>query len=228
MKKTIIMAALAALSFTTLNAQTLIPKAGLTLSKVAIDDEDDEEADVSMHPGFTIGVAYAFNFTENFSLQPELSFIQKGFRVKESYSSDGETFDDDSKNTFNYFELPVLAKYSFGSGGTKFFLVGGPSLGIGFGGKYKTKEKYSYTIDDITYTESESYSGKIKFGDGEDDETLYVDNSLDVGFQLGAGVVIAEKVQIDIRYGLGLTDLSDDAKSKNRVLQFTVGVPISF
>ena len=228
MKKSIIMVALAALSFTTLSAQTLIPKAGLTLSKVAIDTEDDEDADVSMNPGFTLGVAYAFNITESFSLQPELLFIQKGFRVKESYSSDGESFDDDSKNTFNYFELPVLAKYSFGSGSTKFFLVGGPSLGVGIGGKYKTKEKYSYTIDGITYTESESYSGKIKFGDGDDDETLYVDNSVDIGVQLGAGVVIAEKVQIDIRYGLGFTDLSDDAKSKNRVLQFTVGVPFSF
>jgi len=51
---------------------------------------------------------------------------------------------------------------------------------------------------------------------------------MDIGLQRGGGVLIDGKVFIEARYGLGLTDLSDDVTAKNRVIQFTVHLPLSF
>jgi len=71
------------------------------------------------------------------------------------------------------------------------------------------------------------YSSKVKFGDGDDDGIVYFSNQIDFGVQFGGGVLIAGKVMVDVRYGLGLTKFTDDVKAKNGGFQFTVGVPIS-
>jgi hypothetical protein len=211
------------------HAQTLIPKAGLTLSKLASEDSDGQK----FNPGFAIGVAFNLPVSEIFSVQPELSFIQKGARSTASQEFDGALLSAKSKVSLNYFEIPVLLKATFGES-TKFFFTAGPSLGFGVGGKFETK----FTVSDgISAPISQTYDGKVKFGetpedeDDEELEVLYVDNRLDFGVQLGAGVTIADKVMIDLRYGLGLSSLNDevegeDRKVQNRVIQFTVGVPI--
>jgi hypothetical protein len=209
------------------HAQTFIPKAGLTLSKVAAENDDAQK----FMPGLTIGVAFNFPASDIFSVQPELSFIQKGARSNSNEEFDGVAISAKSKLSLNYIEVPVLLKATVGES-TKFFFTAGPSLGIGIGGKFETK----FTISDGGASLSGTYDGKVKFGEApeEDDEeldALYIDNRLDFGIQLGAGVIIADKVMIDLRYGLGLSNMNDeiegeDNKAQNRVIQFTVGVPI--
>jgi opacity protein-like surface antigen len=209
------------------HAQTFIPKGGLTLSKIAADDDDGQK----FNPGLTIGVAFNLPMSEVFSVQPELSFIQKGGRATASEEFGDFSYSAKSKVSLNYLEIPVLLKATFGES-TKFFFTAGPSLGIGLGGKFEIKT----TVMDQNISTSQTFDGKVKFEEEpeEDDEeldVLYVDNRLDFGMQLGAGVIIADKVMIDLRYGLGLSSLNDevedeDTKAQNRVIQFTVGVPI--
>lgn len=54
-------------------------------------------------------------------------------------------------------------------------------------------------------------------------------NAFDFGLQIGAGVDVSVMV-IDVRYGLGLTDLIDkrdlDTQTCYRSLQLTVGFPV--
>lgn len=211
------------------HAQTLIPKAGLTLSKIALADDDEQK----FNPGLTIGVAFNFPVSEVFSIQPEISFVQKGSKSSISGDLINGTYTSKSKISMNYIEMPVLVKATFGES-TKFFFTAGPSLGIGVGGKFEAK----FTISEGSNQISETYDGKVKFGetpqdDDEELDALYFDNRLDFGVQLGAGVTIADKVMIDLRYGLGLSRLNDkiedfdfDNKAQNRVIQLTVGVPI--
>lgn len=203
-------------------AQTIIPKAGVTLSKISLEDSD---TDLKSSLGFTLGVGFNFPINKMFSVQPELSFVQKGFKEEAGFSEGALTVKAEDTYKINYLELPVLARATFGSN-TKFFLNAGPSFGFGLGGKYK----YDFSVSYQGQAESNSGDAKIKFGDNDDEESedIYVDNRIDLGLQFGGGVIIADKVMIDIRYGLGLSDLIDDQKSKNRVLQFTVGIPLSF
>src|SRR5687768_6795668 len=120
------------------HAQTLIPKAGLTHSHIAAEYDDGQR----LNPGLVVGVAFNFPASEVFSVQPEISFIQKG--RKSSYSGDMfiGTYSSESKISMNYIEMPVLVNATFGES-TKFFFTAGPSFGIGLGGKYETKFTFS-------------------------------------------------------------------------------------
>jgi hypothetical protein len=184
--------------------QTIIPKVGVTLSKWGGDDVEDAK----FKAGFTIGAGLNMPLGDGmFSLQPELNYIQKGSKWEEGDASE--------KYTVNYLEVPVLAKVTFGEA-TKFYVNAGPSVAFGLGGKAKWEEG------------DESGETDIKFGDeDESSDDYYIEKGTDISFQIGAGVIVAEKVMIDVRYGLGLTDLYDDGSVKNNVLQFTVGIPLS-
>lgn len=202
MKKLIftsVFALLASLSF----SQTLIPKAGLAMAKLGGSDVEDQKFNL----GFTLGMGFNLPLGSGpLSIQPELNFIQKGSKANiDIYSS---------KLKLNYLEVPVLVKATFGET-TKFYFNAGPSIALGLGGKLKATEgSITEEVD-------------VKFGDGEDEEALYVEKKTDFGLQFGGGVVIAEKIMIDIRYGAGLSSLFEDEKVKNNVLQFTVGVPLN-
>ncbi len=110
---------------------------------------------------------------------------------------------------------------------SRFSFIAGPSVGYGLGGKLKG----TITLDDGYDIYEADLDGKIKFGEEptsaeEDMDVAYFDNRIDVGLQVGAGVTLQNKIAIDVRYGLSLSNLSDDTDSANRVFQFTVGVPI--
>jgi hypothetical protein len=207
---------------------TIIPKAGVTISKVATNDDERMKSSL----GFSIGAALNIEVSEILSLQPELQFIQKGFGLtySETYTGYSEKFD--GKVSITYIEAPLLIKTTFGQN-VNFYINAGPSLGFGIGGKYKLKHSKSGTAVNESFT----FDGRVKFGtepDNSDGEDIYFDNRLDFGVQLGGGILIGKKIMVDLRYGLGLSNLykkeegmsSADAKSKNRVLQFTVGMPL--
>jgi opacity protein-like surface antigen len=211
MKKNVLLVALIVFSIT-IHAQTIIPKIGFTVAKIAASEEGDGENKSKL--GLTLGAAVEIPFKDNFSFQPELLFIQKG--GKYTYSEDDES--SETKETINYLEIPVLFKVTFGDA-TKFYANAGPSFGFAIGGKYK----YEENIDGDT----DSESGDLKFGSGEEDDY----KGLDLGFQLGGGVLIADKYIIDLRYGLGLSNISNEEEGdftlKNRVLQITFGMPLN-
>ena len=198
-----------------------IPKAGITLSTINFDDSEYSATSII---GFSAGLAYSLNLGI-FSVQPELLFIQKGTKFGYTYEEQDYSESENYDVTTNYIELPVLLKVSLGPDALKFHINAGPSIGYGFGGKYKYDYRENYFGD--IYTESEK--GKIKFGNEpefNESDDLYIDNAIDFGVQVGGGVTIANKVMIDIRYGIGLSDLFEEQTSKNRVLQFTIGIPL--
>ena len=231
MKRNIFFAALVLTSAVSFAQVSIVPKAGVTLSKVSSNEE--EFFDINNRLGFTLGAGFNFAFGEIFSLQPELSFIQKG--VKSTYEdsyTDGYKFvlSQEINLAVNYIELPVLARATFGTG-TKFFINAGPSIAFGLGGKAKTSISYkTYQGSELLFSESQSENYKVKFGSSSDEDTddVYIDNRVDVGLQVGLGALIADKIAVDFRYGMGLTSLSDDSENEafNRVFQFTVGMPI--
>ncbi len=97
-------------------------KAGLNMSNASNVPEDWDES-IEWNSGFTGGVFVNHALSDNFSLQPELLFTQKGFG--------GSLVDDvvELVLSLDYFELPILAKYAF-SAGKKFrpTLFAGPTF----------------------------------------------------------------------------------------------------
>jgi len=223
-------------TLTVTQAQTIIPKAAFVVSSTNASPKDEfgTENELSSGTGFAIGIGYNYQLGAigkgMFSVQPELSFIQKGFKATTKGEMNiGEAYYNytaDQHYKINYLELPVMAKIEFGSPTARFSFLAGPSIGFGLGGKLKG----TLTLDDGYDTFKDDIDADIKFGDApenqEEVEDVYFDNRLDFGLQVGAGVTLYNKVAIEVRYGLGFTNLSDDEDTANRVLQFTVGIPI--
>jgi len=222
MKKLVLLAFSLCVTFITYAQTTIIPKIGISLANVEGSSDLIGGFDTKSKIGLVLGAAVEFNISDKVSFQPELLFHQKGYSIDESEGSASYT----EKNTLNYIELPVLLKLKF----SDLYLNVGPSIGFGIGGKYE----YEYSEPGF----SDNGSGKIKFGEEPSNysgDDSYVDNAMDFGLQFGIGYKIAGKVLIDVRYGLGLSNLMDkdtangidDNKSQNRSFQFTLGYPIS-
>lgn len=234
MKRILMTVAAACLAASAMAQVQIGPKVGMNMYKISYGEDLDEEAKESSVIGFNVGVATSFGISENFSIAPELIFAQKGSRVKYEGSTitfDGTTsvdidYKEDYMTKLNYLEMPVLARFAFGSS-TKGYLNLGPSVGYWLGGKSK------YTLE--AGDESEEGTAKIKFvseysEDSEDDEYLKEEaKRLEVGGIVGGGMMLptsAGNILLDIRYQAGFTSLFDfdeeDEKFKNNGLSVSL------
>ena len=231
MRKTTLIIFLLIGSMAISQAQTLIPKVGISLSNLQTEDAPGgTEYNSSFKNGFTLGLACNIPVTAfgdiQFSLQPEFNYIQKGFNNTSSgeYQIGEQIFEfhADNKQRINYIEIPVLAKFEYGFNNIKVGVYAGPSLGFALSGKFKSESRVD-TGEGIEVYKSE---GKIIFYGTDKENTLSMDHNIDFGIQGGAVVTVFDRISLDVRYGQSLTNLYHDSKSKNEVLQFTVGVPL--
>lgn len=149
--------------------------------------------------GLTVGALVNVGITDDFSIQPELNYIQKGAK----YDIDLSTIGGDNlelEQTLNYLEIPVLAKYGFGGSKIGGFIQAGPSIGFGLSGSASENgEPFDFTWED---TRRSDFS--IQFGAGLNFGSLF----------------------LDARYGLGLTNLADtddDITATNRGINIGLG-----
>jgi hypothetical protein len=108
----------------------LIPKAGVNFANQSIKNVNGEKSKISFQAGLGANIQTGI---KNFSIQPEVNFISKGTKFKNSFGN--ETYN------FNYIEVPVLAKYSFGP----VYVNAGPSIGFLMGKSDKIKAAYGKT-----------------------------------------------------------------------------------
>lgn len=113
----------------------LYPKAGLSAATFSSESERSGDLKEQLKAGFLVGIGYNIQLG-NFSLAPELLFVQKGStskytEIEPPFISIYET----EKITLNYLELPVLFKYAFGPEALKIYGQFGPSFSVGLGGK---------------------------------------------------------------------------------------------
>lgn len=197
-------------------SQRLIPRLGLTGSWISYSNFYNKD----IRPGYSANLGYEIVLKGKLHLQPDIGFVTKG--------SDYSLGINGSRSlTIYYTEVSLPAKYFLGRA-SKISVLFGPTLGIGVGGRLRIKE----------YNDS----FKIKFNgvpvDGYDiANQSYLDNRLDFGLQVGAGIELWKKVILDIRYTHGFTRLYNDftlrgdfynepyKNARNRSFQFTVGVP---
>ncbi|NOQ72694.1 MAG: outer membrane beta-barrel protein [Crocinitomix sp.] len=184
------------------NAQISIgPKAGINFATFGGNDAASDNKKSLFC--YQFGAVTQLRINETFVIQPEFLYYQKG--VKYEYELFGE--DLYYKQILNYFEIPILAKFTFfAQESAQVYGAIGPSFGIGLDGILKTND----------------FEEDIDF---ENDGLIKLDLSLSVGggiqIQFGPG-----KCFIDVRYLLGLNGVYDTANSdiKNR----SVGVGLGY
>jgi hypothetical protein len=142
--------------------------------------------------GIDAGVMINLPIASGFSIQPEIRYIQKGYRFElEEFSS----FTGESRTTYHYLEVPLLAKYAIGNESLKFYINLGPTIGYAVSGQEKGSVNGDSFDIDIDFDEYELKRAEL---------------SLLAGAGLSIGVGERTSILLDIRYLYGLTNLIDD------------------
>ena len=164
--------------------------------------------------GVEVGAFWDIAVNNFFSIQPELNLVLLFVGVKDEYEIYTPTYSFISRNlTFKatFFEIPILAKFNFGTGKVKFSVFAGPSLIIMLGDLNSDADNYDF------YDEND-YDKKI-------------DYYLLLGCAVGAGCSIpagSGKFILDLRYRRTLMNYRDafDARANTVGLRIGYGIDL--
>jgi hypothetical protein len=153
--------------------------------------------------GLIVGALVQFNLGDWFTLQPEVAYIEKGA----TYSNVAGTGINVNLKA-SYIEIPVLAKINFNFGPLRVFGEAGPYLGF-------------------------LLSSKITDGSGAINTDMKSSTKgTDYGLDVGAGVAITGIPLIepfaDIRYSVGLANISSVSSNTSKLSGTQVRVGVTF
>lgn len=157
--------------------------------------------------GVLIGGSMMIELGRNFAIQPELYFSQKGAKGEFTDDNSGESIDITLKN--DYIELPVLARWTFGTTAMRVrpFVVGGPTFA--FVANCKAEGRSGGASASVDCTE---------FADQKD---------FDFGGVGGAGLefpVGRSLMSLGARYTMGFNEVFKGTDAKNRTASVLVGI----
>jgi hypothetical protein len=164
------------------------PRLGLNLSTCSGKYADWDDSKKKWIPGLVVGGVGEYAFTDMISLDAELLFITSGAKYIYSYEDKASANDSEEETIierYGSFQIPVLAKFTFGED-CQFYANAGPYFTFTICGKYINK-----TFDFKEKLEKDYYK------------------TFDMGLYLGGGVqreLGPGKLAFDIRFGLGFLD----------------------
>ena len=181
----------------------ILPKAGINISNLS----NKDNAKVKL--GFTAGAEAEYQLTKQLSLSAGALFSMQGAKsttvFREVDNTTKEIREVDIKNTmeFDYINVPILANY---------YIIEGLAVKLGIQPGFNIIAKRKRT--DGVEKESKNLSD------------LGVDvRKVDISIPIGVSYEFNDFV-VDARFNLGLTEVADLVKSKNRVFQITFGYQI--
>jgi hypothetical protein len=196
--KPFLLAGVLAISFLAPQAQAQVAiKAGVNLASISESSrlEGYESLKNNSVVGFQAGLSFDLGLSKNFTIQPEVLYIQKGGKSTYVFNADNKVV---SRLYYNYVEVPVLAKLKFyNENGSGFYLLGGPFVGLALGGKSKT----TTTLLGNTTTSEDEFNF-------DNDDAADRQRRTDWGVSFGGGVKFGH-VFVDARYNLGINNLLD-------------------
>ncbi len=186
-------------SAVSLNAQKTGLKGGVNFTNLYVDDVDDE----NMKVGFNVGLYHRVDVSDNFAIQPEFLFSQKGSEIQYNGFLGGS---GRYRFNLNYLEVPVLAVGKIGN----FNIHAGPYLGFLLSANVKDVDDNG-TVRDVESLDRNNF------------------NTLDTGLAVGFGFDFPDGI-MGVRYNYGFMAIGEDGiagnatkNSKNSALQVYLG-----
>jgi hypothetical protein len=164
-------------------------KAGLNASMVTNADQwYPDNAKIKFKPGFHVGAAAQYLFTESIGIESGLYFSMLG--TKATYKGTIEEWEGtvDFKDSYGpfYLQLPVSFLYRFEMGPDLFLCPNaGVYLGFGLGGKSKSKLSSSGFSAEYSEDYFDSYTNKVDLGAKIGLDVEYGKFSIGLGYDLG-------------------------------------------
>lgn len=194
------------------NAQKIGFKVGTNLAGMTIDDLSSAALDLAnidgkMRPGMQLGLVIEKDLIPLIDLRIEALYTQKGsIQTSTDYAGTGATLDVNS--TYNYFEVPIMAKVKFGP----VYVTAGPYFGYALSGTVST------TLAGVTT------DAVMDFATAGINQFDYGVNA-GIGAQFGIGPLGAF---VEARGGMGMANMYEtptaDEFMKNMGLALSVGI----
>ena len=173
---------------------------GLNQSKQTM-EEDTDGLDINYMNGYNLYVERSFGVARF-----GVGLNQRGVKLNQEVSDMGVTVSADGEQTLNYLTLHAIYPYEIQEIITVF---GGIQLGNGIGGEAKVKHVISGSgFLDGTSVDTEDIDAE--------------DMDLEYGLFLGGDYMINEKIGIRASYFKSLSDIVEDAKTKNNTLSISL------
>jgi opacity protein-like surface antigen len=90
----------------------------------------EPEVDYAPKMGYAASINLGYNFNKSISVMTELQYSLQGQKYDGKQNMGGTSYNVERNINLGYFNIPLLFKYAFGSGGTKFRFLVGPQVGI--------------------------------------------------------------------------------------------------
>ena len=187
-----------------------------------VENGNEEEIDTDNVTGLLVGIPVEIAISNVFSIQPELNYLRRGYKVPE----DLDNFQPEQQSTYNVLELPILAKLGYTTENFTVAATLGPSIQYVLGG---TAEVGEFNVGGLSVEGSEV---DIDFDSEEfeniDRTNVYGLAGLQFGIPIGFG-----KFLIDGRYRFSLREdnQSDDdtfeLNVRDRGLSLTAGIMVT-
>jgi len=224
-----------ALCTSSVEAQQLGIRGGINVASWAgyeINGTSVEEGDITLGSRIlpVAGIYLEFPLVQDLTIQPELTYIGKGFKFDARSLSATDTLSLDSKWTYNHLAIGALAKYRFGGEGFRAYIGAGPQVGFVIG----TAEEIDQSGSVLGTSIDTMYTNKNEFRDpasGLDDSASKIELGVvaAIGANIPLGGVLAT---IDLRYDYGITKtlrvsndgITGDDRAYNRGIQITAGL----
>jgi len=203
MKKTILSLALLAGAAGAAHAQTGIKvglKGGFNLSTFSGTNSKGSE----YKAGFAAGPYVNFGVSDNFSIQPEFLYSQKGSSADNvAYGTTNSTL----KNTLGYLDVPIMFRYNIGEDGKGFYVELGPQGSFVLHQRTFFEDGSGKEISGSRYTSTDGLNKAV------------------IGYVGGLGYQITSGLQLGLRYTGDFSQVYKNATPNvhNSVFQFQVG-----
>lgn len=221
MKTKMLLTAIASLFSTLLFAQkmthdeghtTFGVRAGVNFNTITGKNASGDKLDNGIKTGFNVGVNAEVPLGSGSYLQPGVLYSQKGAKIKNPVTSDGNL-------KLTYIEVPVNYVYKPVLGTGHMLLGFGPYVGFGLGGKLKYANNPEYNVKFTKTYDPSSNDPQFK--------------GIDYGANLLAGYEFAQNLSLQVNAQLGLAELTPKntpyaGKAKQNNTGFGVSVGYRF
>jgi hypothetical protein len=212
---------------------------GMNMSTITGRYSENDEMKKGWVGGLVFGFVGNYQFTDVISLDAELLFSTMGGKFKYTYDEgdgDGERvqqadeMEDIFTERFHYLQMPVMAKFTFGSD-FKFYGIIGPYFGYALGGHYKYDQWGNESKGKIKFKEGSSGSSDVLYLDPDDNRRF------DLGFNLGGGVgkeIGPGNLEAELRLGIGFLDHNkfdskdDKPEGYKAFRNFCIGITVAY
>ncbi|MFD0975301.1 porin family protein [Salinimicrobium gaetbulicola] len=179
-------------------------KAGVNFATV----DGEDTGNIDGKTGFHLGLVAEIPISNSFAFQPEILYSSQGAKSKVSDTYMNVNFSTKEDLTFDYINIPLLAKYAITPG---LSLHAGPQVGF----LVNAKDEYEYVINGEKESGTEDMKDEIK--------------NFDFAIAAGLSYKLEMGIFFNARYNAGLSNIIDDDGSSedynihNNVFQLSVG-----